>query len=470
MSSLDSLNGQIKSGRSKIFRRLLMKRRLLGTGLYEDDWVDISKDVIKWGSITKSVDATKVNQFKFSSIHMVMSNTFGKYNPHTDENSLWFQYGDQQRTLIKIEAGFVHDVKGADGVWSNIEYPADESTEWDDCFFDSDGIWDDESSAICFMGYISGDINISGSEQINVPVVPLTECFRQFSARRLSGYSDSLTASSFLELVRDQVDSNGVYIFRQFFGGSVGGFDIQTTTAQYTNLNTSTADDVIDATVWDVIQTLAEAENFVPYITRTGQFKFVDRYSSDSAPTYQFFGVGGYSSEYGITIKKINWYGRRFTKYYSRVQVQFREDTTATSYAVAESNYNVSGDSSAWTLGERTLNVNNFWIPTSTVAEVIANTLFDEYSAIRREIEFTTSFIPHLELLDHVLITYDSSQPTPNALWDGYNWADDVVSTMDDLIWDSSIGDALKLLNDDFRLISIELNLDTGESKFVGRE
>ena len=53
MSGLNTLNGQIKNARSKIYRRLFIKRRLAGTGLYEADWVDISEDVIKWGTIKK---------------------------------------------------------------------------------------------------------------------------------------------------------------------------------------------------------------------------------------------------------------------------------------------------------------------------------------------------------------------------------------------------------------------------------
>lgn len=450
MSGLNSLFGQIKNPRSRAYRRLFIKRRNLGTGTYESTWQNISSDVIKWGSIRKEVDANKINQFKFQNINLTMNNDDGRYNPSTDENSLWYNYGDQQRTLVKIESGFIYDVKSASGIWTRTELP---------------------NANVVYNGFISGDINIKGTNEISIPIVPLTECFRQFSARRLTGWNASLTASDFVTMLRDQQDGDGDYIFRPFFGDTTSNWDITATTVEYSNLNTSTAEDVIDKTVWDVIEKLSEAENFVPYVTKAGAFRFVSR-TINTTPVYEFFGPGGFSSQYGRTIKRVNWYGRRHTKYYSRVQVHWIDTSTATSYEVREADFRVRGDSSPWTLGERTLNIENFWIPTATTAETIADNLFDEFSAVRREIEFTTSFIPQLDIFDRVLITYDPSQPTENSLWDLYNWADTTGAAVmsDELTWDASPGDALKLLDDEFRIISVDMNLDSLECKFIGRE
>jgi hypothetical protein len=186
---------------------------------------------------------------------------------------------------------------------------------------------------------------------------------------------------------------------------------------------------------------------------------------------YEFFGPGGFSPEYGRTIKKINWYGKRFSKYYSRVSVKYRDVDTATSYEIADSNYAISGASGPWTLGERTLQVQNYWIPTATTAETIADSLFNEYSAIKFEIDFTTSFVPQLDVLDRVLITYDQSPITPNSLWDVYNWGDTTAAAEpEDLLWDDSGGDSIKLLDEEFKIIAIDLNLDNCECKFVGRK
>ncbi len=394
-----------------------------------------------------------------------MNNDEGRYNPSIDENSIWNGYGDQQRTLVRIVAGYVYESMNTDGYWNRALVPY--SGDWDLASWD---MTDYDTEQVLYSGYISGDINQAGNNQINIPVVPLNECFRQYAASRLTGLNNSLTASDFMEVLRDQVDADGAYIFRPFFGNTLTNWEITSTTSEYVNLNTSTAEDLTNINVWDVVQKLASAENFVPMVTTDGKFKFFDR-NENTAPVYEFYGPGGFSSEYGRNIKKVTWYGQRFSKYYSRVTVKWVDADTSTSYEVVDSQYLVSGDSGPWTLGEKTLAIENFWIPTATTAAIIANSLFDEFSAIRDEIEFTTPFIPQLDVLDRFLITYDQSPVTENSLWDVYNWCDTTAAAeIDGLLWDASPGDAIKLLNEEFKIISIEINLDSLENKFIGRK
>jgi hypothetical protein len=452
VSSLNSLLGQIKNPNSRVFRRLEIKRRNTGTGLYEDNWQDITDDVVKWGSVKKDIESNRVGQYKFSNISLQMTNEIGRYNPYSDENSLWYGYGDQQRTLVRISAGFLYLSEGANGIWTRTEYPSDDTK-------------------ILFMGFISGDVNVVGTNIVNIPVVPLTQCFRQFAASRLTFYNNSLTASDFVTGLRDQQDTNSNYIFRPFFGNTTTNWDISTTTNEYGNLSTSTAEDLTNLTAWDVVQKLSEAENFIPFVTSEGVFKFVDR-SLDTTSSFEFYGPGGFSNVYGRTIKKVTWYGKRFSKYYSRVSVKYREADTTTSYEVEDSQYLVSGDSGPWTLGEKTLSIDNTWIPTATTAALIATDLFDEYSALPFEVEFTTSFVPHVDVFDSVLITYDQSPIQGHAQWDLYNWGDTATGTdyPDDLYWDASAGDALKLYQAEFKIISVDIDLDSFECKYTGRQ
>lgn len=465
MSSLLTINGQIKNPRSKIFRRLQIKRRLAGTGVYETDWQDVTDDVIKWGTIRKEIDSTRVNQFKFSPVTITLNNDVGLYNPSGDDTSFWYGYGDQQRTLVRITAGFVHEEK-ENGIWHRAPIPY--SGVWDEAAWDAEAYYDEEF--ILYSGYVSGDINVVGNNQINFPIVPLSECFRQFAARRITGYNNSLTASDFITTLRDQQDTSGNYIFRPFFGDTTGNWEITTTTVEYANLNTSTAKDLTNYTVWDVIEKLSEAENYVPYVSTEGKFKFFPR-SNSTASVYSFYGPGFYSSEYGRQIKKINFYGKRFSKYYSRVTVKYLEADTSTSYAIEESDYLVSGSSGPWTLGERTLQVENLWIPNLATAEAIATSLFNEYSAIRNEIEFTTSFVPNIDVFDRVTVSYDQSPVSPQSLWDAYNWGGSTATAdASDLIFDESVGDSIRLQDKEFRILSIDINLDSCECRFVGRE
>jgi hypothetical protein len=450
-SGLTTLAGQIRNPRSRVFRKLEIKRRLRGTGVYEDTWQDVTEDVIKWGTVKKEIDSVRINQFKFSNVTLIMNNQEGLFNADSDENSLWYGYGSQQRTLVRIKAGFLLQEKDASGVWTNTEIPSAEEEQ------------------IIFSGYISGNITIGTNNQANIPVVPLTEAFRQFSASRISGYSDSLTASEFIENLRDQQDVLGSYIFRPFFGNTTTNWVISTTTIEYANLNTNTNEDILNRTVWDVVQQLAEAEAYVPFISSDGKLYFTPR-DVNTTPVFEFYGPGYYSPEYLRTIKKINSYGQAFSKYYSRVSVKWRPEDTATSYEVRDSQYLVRGDSGPWTLGERTLQVENTWIPTATVAENIAESLFQEFSAIKFEISFTTSFVPQIEVFDRVLISYDQSQITNNSLWDVYSWGDTTVAIdPDDLLWDDSPGSSIKLQYDEFQIISVQINLDSLECTYIGR-
>lgn len=436
-----------------------------GTGIYETDWQDISSYVVKWGSIKKQADSTRVNQFKFATTNITVDNSLGKFSSSDDENSMWYGYGDQQRTLVKIIVGFLYQNKTDGGIWENIAI--NESGVWDESLWDVASYFDNEGTL--FSGYISGDLNVIDNT-VNIPVVPLSEAFRQFSASRLNFYNTSLTASDFMTGLRDFQDSFGQYVFRPFFGDTTSNWEIATTTYEYTNLNTSTAADLTNKTVWDVVQTLAESENFVPMITSDGKFKFFDR-SVSTTTVFDFYGGQTFDSEYGNNIKKISYYGNRFSKYYSRVVVKYRDADTSTSYEIVDSQYRVSADSGPWTLGERTLQVQNTWIPTSTVAAIMANNLFDEYSALRKEVEFSTSFVPHLEIFDSVNITYDQAPVMGNSLWDVYNWGDTTsLADPQDLIWDESPADSIKLLNEEFKLIAIDVNLDTCETKFTGRK
>lgn len=467
MSGPDSLNGQIALGKSKIYRKCFIKRRAPITGLYEEEWVEITSSVIKWGNITKEVDASKVNSFKFGSVTMTFSNRDGKFNPNDDENSLWYGYGDQQRTLVQIWAGFIVEQKGADGIWNRAELPAD--SIYDEASFDIQR-WDD-SGGLLFNGFMSGDIFLTGTDQVSIPVQPLVEVFRQFAAANLIGLNPSLTASGFITLLRDQQDSFGQYVFRPFFGDTTSSWIINTTTAIYANLDSAGSNDVVNSTVWDIVEQLASSENFVPFAGNLGTFNFVARDYNNSTSVYSFFGVGGFSSQYGSTIKSIKKFGRVFSKYYSRVSIQFRQEDTVTSYSIKESTFRVGAASAAWALGERTLEIQNLWIPTTTVADILAADLFNEYSALKTEVEFTTSLIPQLDLMQRIDITYDPSSFSPQSIWDLYNWADDTnVPVSTDLLWDNSGGDAIKMNGREFKLISININLDNGECKFIGRE
>lgn len=456
---------QIKAPKSRVFRRAFIKRRLALTGLFETDWFEITKDVMKWGSLSVQLDDVLLNRFTFGNAKLVMQNDEGSYNPDDSDYSLWNGYLNQQRTLVKIEAGFLYSSQGADQIWVNTEHPG---SLWDEGSWDSD-YWDLSNTQ--FIGIVSGDIFISDKSEVTLNIKPLTQVFRDYSARNIRGYNDSVTASRFIELLRDQTDGSGSYVFRPFFGDTTSNWEISTTSNVFLNLNTSGAQDVIDSDVWSIVEKLAQVENFVPFITRDGVFKFISRASVATDQTFfEFHGAGSFDSQFGQTIKNISAYGPRLTKFYSRVSVKHREADTTTSYAVAETSLTVGPASLSWALGERSLNIENIWIPTSTVASTIATTIFNNVSSLKKEITFKTTFIPGIDILDSVTISYDPSPAAASSLWDLNDWAEDTTNAAADLVWDQISGNALVLDAASYKLLSIEMNLDSLENNFVARE
>ncbi len=466
---MSTLNELIKSPNGQVFRRAYIKRRDAVTGLFETDWLEITPYIKKFGKIGQKVDDVKLNKFTFNNVKVVCDNEDGYFNPHTDDSSFWYGYLNQQRSLFKIEAGYIYRTKDSNGVWSNIEYP--QGGFWDISIWDAiNSIWDASQGINIFVGIISGDIPLSDSNEVTFNIRPLNSVLQDYPARNLTGWTTGgMTASQFVTMVMNQTDGSSNYIFLPFFGNTSTYWEISTTSIVYGNL-TSTSNDIQTKTVWEVIEKLAEVENYVPYVTRSGVFRFVSRTPNTTTVSYEFHGAGSYNSTYGQTIKKVSSYSSKISKFYSRVEVKFIDSDTTTSYVYQEGSFTVSPGSSAWVLGVRTLKIENFYIPNTTTASTIASSLFTEYSALKNEIEFTTSFVPHLDLLDRVSIYYDPSEVQVSSLWDQRNWAEDVTSSSDDLIFDSSRGDAIRLNGDEFKFLSIEIDLDNFENKFIARE
>jgi hypothetical protein len=269
-----------------------------------------------------------------------------------------------------------------------------------------------------------------------------------------------MAASAFIELLRDQTDGTGFFVFRPFFGDTTTNWVISTTTANYGALNPSQEKGVYGKNVWEIITQLAECEGFAPYASKDGKFYFAPK-SAPSTTAYEFFGVGSFDTNYGHTVKKINNYGNKYSNYYSRVELKFNDDDTFTSTVVKEVAMQVAGGNDAWNLGQRTLKIENLWLD-STTANTLANDIFTNISSLQRYVQFTTTFIPHIELLSKVKVSYDSSEVDPFSLWDTTDW--------DEMVWDANIGNPIKLTNKEATCLSVEIDLDKLETVFTGSE
>lgn len=464
------INTLIKAPSSSVFKRAFIKRRESSTGLFESSWTSISSDIKSYGKITNQIDTARRYKLTFGNAKITVENSDGRYNPHSDLGSLWYGFLNQQRTLVKIEAGFTYSQKNANGIWVNSEFPSD--SLWDENAWDApDSLWDATVSSTVFTGVISGDIVFSDTNEVVFNIKPLQSVIQEFPARNLTGWtSTGMTASQFITMIRDQTDGAGSYIFRPFFGDTTTYWDIATTTSVYANLNTSGAKDIVDKNVWEIVEKLAEAENYIAYVTRSGVFKFADRANVATATVFEFHGSGSFNTTYGHTIKKVNSYGFRASKYYSRVQIKYVDSDTITSYQVQESTLTVSGGNNPWVLGSKTLAIENFYISNTATASTLATTIYNDVSALKTEVEFETTFIPHLDLFDRFSINYDPNPFNQSSLWDQNNWAADDTSTASDLIFDSANYDSLLLSGQEFKFLSFEIDLDNFQNKFIARE
>jgi hypothetical protein len=438
------IKAMIKKPHARVFRRAWIKRRQLSNGLFESSWQEITRDVKRWGSINTDIDVERVGKLTFSGLQLVVSNIDGSYNPDDNEASLWSGYANQQRSLVKIECGFYDQWQGSDGVWNNDVVPDDPTV---------------------FVGIISGNIDVSDENEVVLSIQPLSQVFRDFPAYLLNstGYTTTgITASRFIQNLRDAT-SGGDYIFRPFFNDTLSYWEITSTSHVYTDLNSASAAGLGQLTVWDAVERLAQAENFVAYISPTGKFRWVPK-TVGASSTFSFVGQGYTpNTEYGHTIKRILRYGKKLTNFYSRVAVKFDAANTNTSFVNTALAFAISGSNTAWNLGYRTFSIENDWIPNSAAAASIASAVFAEVSSLKEEINFSTSLVPHLNLLDRVSVTYDATDfTTINEYWDLGDW--------DTLTWDSSRGDAIVLQNQAFKVLSININLDNLECRFVCRQ
>lgn len=449
---MSSLIQEIAKNTNKVFRRLFVKRRLSTTGLFEANWQDISEDVKRWGSFTSKIDAKRQNRLRFSGASIIVANDKGKYNPSDNEASFWFGYASQQRSLIKVEAGYTHETLGSDGIWINTEFPT--------------------SSSTIFTGILQGDFPITEREDITLKVSPLTQIFRDYPSRKLDDYtSTGMTASDFMSMVRDQT-SGGNYIFRPFFGDTSTNWDIQTTTANYVDLSTQTAVDVRDSNVWSIMEKLSAAESYLLFVSPDGVLTFRDKTNITTATSYEFHGIGSYNRTYGHNIISIQQYGFRQSKYYARVELKWRQASTETSYIFKEADFTISADNSAWNLGFRTFKMQNLWLENTASAQAVADTVFSEVSSEKNEIKYVASFVPHLTLLDRLSVSYNSNPDSPQSTWDVQNWADTVggAALSTDLIWADVNLSAINLLTTEFKAMRITHNLDKFQTMITAKE
>lgn len=431
-----NISGILRDTIKRPFRKLEIKRRQMSDALYETNWQDISAYVTKWGSFQISIDDQRLNQFVFSGLNVTVKNDFGEFNPEYDGASMFYGYLTRYRTLVRLSAGYT------DGAGN--QYPS-EPTQ---------GIF-----------IMDADIDIAPpNKEVAINCKSIISPFQETRASEVTGITDSMTSSEIIGKIRDATDGSGNYLFRNFITSTA--WDIQATTEIITGLGTTTSREGFS--VWEMMNKIAEIENFIIAPTRTGGLLFGDRNPNSTEPVFSFYSAGFRKPN----VIKVNAYKEAIDKLFTHVRFKYLEDETSTSYIEAGSATTIDVRSDVWKYGRRTYELENTFFTNTFSAQFVATRLVNQFSNLRNELSIDTVFIPHLEILDRVDVNHREGSASSVMLWDEKDWAAD-TSTADGsnvLFWASETSASIEFNQKNFKILSKRTNLDTFVTTFNLRE
>lgn len=403
-----------------VFRRLMIKRRQLSDGLYEPDWQDVSYLVKNWGTVTREIDAVRLNRFRNSGFDFTVRNDRGKFNHEDNLNSFFNGYLTRYRSLVRVDAGY----------------------------YLSDGITEQPTQNTLGVFLMDQELPQSAhSNDLQVPCSSLQTIFDEVRAADIPGIQGvTLTASEILAKVRDHTDGAGSFVFRQIITST--SWSIETTSSYYV----LTPDDV-QGSSWDMMTGLAEAETKVLLVTRSGGIEFRNRNARTTTAAWAFSGQGFPRPN----IIRLVDYREKWDKYYTFFRFKFAEPDTTTSYVTAGTSTVVSPTNTPWTYGARTYEVpeNRFVAATASPtdsAQAIVDRLHAEFAAeVPIEAEWVAKMVPSLEVLDRVTASYHSYELAGLTLWDTFLWDGTTWATEgENFDWDDK----------GFKVISLKTNLE----------
>lgn len=421
MPSIDTL---INEPSANPFRRLSVKRRQSSDGLFETDWQSLTSYVQTWGSLDSAIDDVRLNRFKHSGVNLKVKNDDGKFNPESSSYSFWSGYLTRYRTLVKIEAGYKDD--------AGTEYPTDPTV--------GVFIMDDEIS----INDHSNDVILNCSS--------LRSIFDEVRARDVTGLGAVATASDIIAKIRDHTDGSSRFVFRQFITSTA--WSIQATTVNY---NPATTTSLEEMTCWELMEKLAEAEGYVIYITRTGGVTFKDRTPNTTASQFSFYGVGFPR----MNLMRIDDFKEALNKVYNFVRFKYLEPDTSSSFVTSGTITSVDPSNTPWKYGARVYEFENLLTPSATTAQTISDTVFNYAKEVKNEMQLKAKFVPHIDILDRVDVSYQLDSIDNAIVWDGFDW--------DAVDWPAE-GVSFDFTNRNFKIFQRRINLDDFSTQFRMRE
>lgn len=427
ISDMDTILKEIKKHKMKVFRRLFMRRRLATDGEYEANWVQVpNADIVKFGTIKSSIDDVIPGFFKYSGLNFELMNDVGTYSNVNEDKSFFFGAATISRTLIKVEAGYENEF--------GTEFPTDPTL---------------------YIGLISDNPTYTESSRVKFKTKHLSSVLDEFPSDQIVGLGSTQTASDIITKIRDHTDSVGTAIFQKFI--SLGAWNFTTTTQNY-DMATSTS--LQGLSCWKLMQQLAVSEENVMFMTRTGDFNFVDNDLLSSASSFHFSGIGDSDRTSGHNIARNISVVEDVRKVFNRIKIQYDKDDTTTSFEIKNEVWNWGNvSSSSFLYGVREFKYKNTFLNASTSA-VLASTLFDDLSFPKTRINIESKFIPHLSVNDQVTITYKTRKTIG---FSGVSlWGEAVIG---EDRWGERLGFNIEVDNLSSQILNLDHNIDKFSSK-----
>lgn len=421
-SNIKTLIEQPSTG---VFRRLQIKRRLKTTGKFEPNWQDVSSYVTQWGVLESGVDDVRLNTFVQAGYSAVVNNDSGYFQPESYYKSLWNGYMTRTMSLVRVQAG-LYDA-------SLAEYPSDPTQ----------GIF-----------VLTDEIPIrSDSNDVTLKCSSLQSVFTNVLATDIVGINGTATASQILTKIRNHTDGSGNFLFTEFITSTAW-----TSAATTNNYNPDTVTSLNGITVWDLINDLASAEGLVAFIDRTGGLQFVAKNPKQSVSQFSLTG-----QNFGRpTVVSIQNYRQDLNNYYTWWDLQYLDANTSTSHVTAGVTPVVSASNVGWQQGVRSYQFKNTLIDNTATAQALVNNLYATLGATLTSIgEFDCLFVPQLDVLDRVDVSYHSYDLGASTIWDVFTW--------DNANW-SAEGENFDWDSKNFYVVNRKVDLDNFKSMLTMRE
>ena len=440
-----SLKALLRRSVTHVIRRVSIKR-LKTDGTYETEWLDVSNYVVKYGRIVKSFgDSVFLGNMQIEGNTVVLDNTYRKFNDENDERSLFKGFSTRYRTKFKTEVFFFDfepqdpfvlgvSLLGAGAL--NSLYP---------------GV---EVPAFTFYGVSYGSPSVSGDGNISFNVAAMIKVFQNYASSGIDG-SGSPTTQQLLERLVTKTQ-NGVRIFDHFFEGNNDAerYKLNESGAAVTSISEPLV--LQSQTVFNKMVDYSIVDDFFFDVDQSGAFVWKTK-STSSEPVWEFHGAGSINNDYGINIVSIDSERDGLENFWSKIAIEYSEST----FATASISWTPGDLSVTDRYGERIFSTQLVEL-TESEASIVAATLLNRYSSLKKEWEITTIFIPHLEVRDVVLI----------------NWIGEPIVADPFILGASKLGTgvlsnylgSISIINQRAKIIRMEHDCDGLVSKFTLRE